>query len=149
MLHIASCDAAAARQAAVAVEAKRVVVTMVEAQRRTAESGAMMGKRTARRRQLLVRQLLVWIVLAGVWTPAQAQFDLWQRGPWVQQGRDRGDRADQGGYRSDRGRGREAHQGRQPDRERAGSLTPDERRELNRDLQRANREFYRKGREER
>jgi hypothetical protein len=33
------------------------------------------------------------------------------------------------------------------ERERNNTMTPDERRELNRDLQRANREFYRKGRE--
>jgi len=101
----------------------------------------MMDERTARR-----RRFLVWAVLACLWLPAQAQYDPGQRGPWLQQGRERGDR---GEYRSDRGRGRDAQQGRQPNRERGGSLTPDERRELNRDLQRANREFYRKGREER
>ena len=44
-------------------------------------------------------------------------------------------------------RDRQDAQRRQGERERNNTLTPDERRELNRDLQRANREFYRKGRE--
>lgn len=63
----------------------------------------------------------------------------------MQQGRERGDA---GESRSDRSRNREgSQQGRQNERERGGSMTPDERRELNRDLQRANREIYRKGRD--
>ncbi len=44
-------------------------------------------------------------------------------------------------------RDRQEAQRRQGDRERGNQMTPDERRELNRDLQRANREFYRKGRD--
>jgi len=76
--------------------------------------------------------------------PAYGQYDPGQRAPWMQQGRERGDPGD---YRYDRGRQRDPGQGRAPERDRGGSLTPDERRELNRDLQRANREFYRKGRD--
>ena len=38
---------------------------------------------------------------------------------------------------------------RRADRDPRERLTPDEHRELNRDLQRANREFYRKGRDKR
>ena len=50
-----------------------------------------------------------------------------------------------GGQRyGDPGRQREANRG---DRDRRNAMSPDERRELNRDLQRANQEFYRKGRE--
>jgi len=44
-------------------------------------------------------------------------------------------------------RDRQDAQRRQGERERGSQMTPDERRELNRDLQRANREFYRKGRD--
>ena len=44
-------------------------------------------------------------------------------------------------------RDRQEAQRRQGERERSNQMTPDERRELNRDLQRANREFYRKGRD--
>lgn len=116
--------------------AKRVVGIMFE--RRTAENGALTGERAVRR--CLIAALAL---LACLGSSAQAQYDRDQRGPWMQ-GRERGDRGDS---RSDRGRGRDNSQGRQSDRERGGSLSPDERRELNRDLQRANREFYRKGRE--
>jgi len=121
---------------------------MFETQRQTRKIEAMMDEGSVRRRRILGR-FLVCAALAGLWLPTQAQSDSWQRGSWLQQVRDRGDRNDRGDYRSDRGRSREPSQGRQPDRERGGSMTPDERRELNRDLQRANREFYRKGREER
>jgi hypothetical protein len=69
-----------------------------------------------------------------------AQYDHRQRGAYVQQGGQRGEQADR---RAERGR--DGAQRRQY--ERGGSMTPDERRELNRDLQRANREFYRKGRD--
>lgn len=85
--------------------------------------------------------LAAWAGLSG---PLQAQYDGGARGPWMQQGRERGDTGDN---RADRSRGRDDSQRRPPERDRGGSLTPDERRELNRDLQRANREFYRKGRE--
>jgi len=102
-------------------------------------SGATKAER-ATRRWLIV----ALAVSACVWFPAHAQFDPGQRGPWMQQGRERGDA---GANRSDRGRSRESSQGRQNERERGGSMTPDERRELNRDLQRANREIYRKGRD--
>ncbi len=100
-----------------------------------------MGKRAARRCLIAA---LAWLAYFGPSVQVQAQYDREHRGAWMQQGRERGDR---GEYRSDRNRGREGSQGRQSERERGGSLTPDERRELNRDLQRANREFYRKGRE--
>lgn len=90
-----------------------------------------------------VRQWLLAAIAVFVLAPeaAQAQYDRrYERS--VQQGGQRGDR---GEYRDDRRRSREEY--RRPEYDRGGSLTPDERRDLNRDLQRANREFYRKGRE--
>lgn len=93
-----------------------------------------------------VRLLVIALaVTACLSLPAHAQYEPGQRGLWVQQGRERADTSEQ--HRADRNRSREGAQGRQSDRERGGSMSPDERRELNRDLQRANREFYRKGRE--
>jgi len=49
-----------------------------------------------------------------------------------------------GGQRGQPSRQREAGRG---DNDRRNAMSPDERRELNRDLQRANQEFYRKGKE--
>lgn len=93
------------------------------------------------RRGLLVG--MVALILAPF--QAQAQSDHRGYGGWaVQQGGQRGDRSD---ARDEQRRQRDASP-RQP-YDRGGSLTPDERRELNRDLQRANREFYRKERERR
>ena len=51
---------------------------------------------------------------------------------------------DQGQRQGNPGRQRDA--GRQ-EQDRRNAMSPDERRELNRDLQRANREIYRKGKE--
>lgn len=91
-----------------------------------------------------MRQWLLAALAALVFAPSsvQAQYDSRRYERSVQQGGQRGDRGD---YREDRRRSRE--DARRPEYDRGGSLTPDERRDLNRDLQRANREFYRKGRE--
>jgi hypothetical protein len=87
--------------------------------------------------------LLSATLLLGLPSAAQAQYDDGRQGGYVQGGQ-RGDSAD----RPDRSsRNRDDSQARRSDRERGGSMTPDERRELNRDLQRANREIYRKGRD--
>lgn len=103
-------------------------------------SGAMMIERTLRRWLMVAVAATAWVSL-----PAHAQYDYRGVRPAAQQGGPRGDGPD---FRSDRdNRSREASQGRQAERDRGTSLTPDERRDLNRDLQRANREFYRKGRE--
>jgi hypothetical protein len=75
---------------------------------------------------------------AAAWTQYGAPFGS---GVYVQQG---GQRGKSSGRPS---RDRQEAQRQQGDRERGNSMTPDERRELNRDLQRANREIYRKGRE--
>lgn len=91
-----------------------------------------------------MRQWLLAAMAVLVFAPltAQAQYDSPRYERSAQQGGQRGDR---GEYRDDRRRSREEY--RRPEYDRGGSLTPDERRDLNRDLQRANREFYRKGRE--
>lgn len=95
-----------------------------------------------------VRQWILALAAVLVWAPlhVQAQSDFLRQGLSVQQ---RGERGDRGDYRDDRRRSRDDSQQRQQRQQydRGGSLTPDERRDLNRDLQRANREFYRKGRE--
>lgn len=90
-----------------------------------------------------------WVVLAvalwAAWLPAaQAQFD--GRDGWrivAERSSDRDD-SRRGERRND-----QREQRRRADRDQREALTPDEHRELNRDLQRANREFYRKGREKR
>lgn len=94
-----------------------------------------------------VRQWLVAALAVLAWVPlhAHAQPGFPGYGLSVQYGGERGDRSDRGSYRDDRRRSREDAQRQHYDR--GGSMTPDERRDLNRDLQRANREFYRKGRE--
>jgi hypothetical protein len=93
-----------------------------------------------------VRQWLVvaWVAFISLPLHAQVRFES-PGGMWVQQGGERGERQERRDYRNDRGRSRDDAQ--RPHYDRRGSMTPDERRELNRDLQRANREFYRKGRE--
>jgi hypothetical protein len=84
---------------------------------------------------------LVLTLLAAPSAFAALPFQAYDRAPvYVQE---RGQRADKGRPSRDR----QESQRRQGERERGSSMTPDERRELNRDLQRANREFYRKGRE--
>ena len=91
------------------------------------------------------RWMAVAALLWGVCVPAaQAQYDA--RDSWrilVQRGYDRDD-----SRRSER-RDDRREERRRADRDQRERLTPDEHRELNRDLQRANREFYRKGREKR
>jgi len=91
------------------------------------------------------RWLLLWAaLLLALPSTAAAQYDHGQRTIYAQSGQ-RGDSAD----RPDRSRSRDDGQARRSDRERSQRMTPDEHRELNRDLQRANREIYRKGREDR
>jgi hypothetical protein len=95
-----------------------------------------------------------WMVMAVVlWVAglpaAQAQYD--GRDGWrilVQRGYERQD-SRRGERRNDERRNDQREQRRRADRDQREALTPDEHRELNRDLQRANREFYRKGREKR
>ena len=99
-----------------------------------------------------------WMAIAalmwGVCVPAaQAQYDA--RDGWrilVQRTYDRDDsrRSErrEDSRRSER-RDERREERRRADRDQRERLTPDEHRELNRDLQRANREFYRKGREKR
>jgi len=92
------------------------------------------------------RAMLRVLVLAAMLSATSSAV---ARGPYAaQQGTEL--YAQQGGQRGQSpgrpGRDREQAQRRQNDRERNDAMTPDERRELNRDLQRANREFYRKGR---
>lgn len=89
-----------------------------------------------------------WILLAAALSalsPAQAvaQYGYRHGGSRLEQGSQQGDAPGRQGRRQ-----QEAER-RQPDRDRRETLTPDERRELNRDLQRANREIYRKGRNNR
>jgi hypothetical protein len=56
---------------------------------------------------------------------------------------------DREAQRRDERRDQRRERRREPDRQQREYLTPDEHRELNRDLERANREIYRKGRERR
>ena len=93
----------------------------------------------------MVRALLLAVALVA-FSPlaSQAQYGRWDP-----------DRAasEQAARRDSDNRGRYRDGAREDDRRNAGrddrrnTMSPDERRELNRDLQRANREFYRKGKE--
>jgi hypothetical protein len=87
------------------------------------------------------------VVLAAMLAALSPAFAGWPY-PAVQGGifyvQERGQRGEPPGRPS---RDRQEAQRRQGERERTNQMTPDERRELNRDLQRANREFYRKGRD--
>ncbi|MPZ44057.1 MAG: hypothetical protein GEV05_11745 [Betaproteobacteria bacterium] len=69
--------------------------------------------------------------------------------PLVVAQRDRDRDAQRRDNRRDNRRGEQRERRREADRQQRESLTPDEHRELNRDLQRANREIYRQGRERR
>ena len=64
-----------------------------------------------------------------------------QAGHWPME---RAARAEQGERQGDSGRQRDAGRNEQ---DRRNAMSPEERRELNQDLQRANREIYRKGKE--
>ena len=91
-----------------------------------------------------------WVLIAAaaccIGLPtAQAQAALLADRVVVAQ-RDRGDRDAQ---RRDNRRGEQRERRREADRQQREYLTPDEHRELNRDLERANREIYRKGRDRR
>jgi hypothetical protein len=93
-----------------------------------------------------------WVVMAalvlGILAPsAQAQFDVPDTLRMVAQRYDL-DNARRGERREER-RDERREERRRADRNQREWLTPDEHRELNRDLQRANREFYRKGRDNR
>jgi hypothetical protein len=83
--------------------------------------------------------LMVAALLALMPLPAQAQYGRWHNDHAS---------AEQAAQRQQQGtppgRHREADRG---ERDRRNTLTPDERRELHRDLQRADREIYRKGKE--
>ncbi|MGH8635516.1 MAG: hypothetical protein ACREUX_04975 [Burkholderiales bacterium] len=63
--------------------------------------------------------------------------------------RDRDRDAQRRDNRRDKRRDEQRERRREADRQQREALTPDEHRELNRDLQRANREIYRQGRERR
>lgn len=98
------------------------------------------------RKRAILRLMISAVMLpafssAAAWTQYGAPFGS---AVYVQQGGQGGQRGQSSGRPS---RDRQEAQRRQGDRERSNSMTPDERRELNRDLQRANREIYRKGRE--
>jgi Spy/CpxP family protein refolding chaperone len=81
---------------------------------------------------LLAAALIAFSPLAS-----QAQTGHWPMDrAWAQQG--------QGQRQGNPGRQREAGRNEQ---DRRNAMSPEERRELNRDLQRANREIYRKGKE--
>ena len=85
----------------------------------------------------MVRVLLLAVALVA-FSPLASQA---QSGRWPQ---DRAWAAEQGGqHQGHPGRQREAGRGE----DRRNAMSPEERRELNRDLQRANREIYRKGKE--
>ncbi len=91
---------------------------------------------------MLRRVMVVAMLAATLCAPAYAQYRhgndsraVAQQSPQRYEPRERPDQRQREAQRRDDG----------GDRRRA--LTPDERRELNRDLQRANREIYRKGRE--
>jgi hypothetical protein len=85
------------------------------------------------------------LLLLGVAAPsAQAQFDVADGWRVVAQRAYERDNGRRGERRDERREER-----RRADRNQRESLTPDEHRELNRDLQRANREFYRKGKDRR
>ena len=86
----------------------------------------------------MFRALLLAVALAMM-TPLASQA---QSGRWPAERAS----AEHGSQRQgNAGRQREA--GRGGDYDRRNTMSPDERRELNRDLQRANREIYRKGKE--
>jgi hypothetical protein len=93
--------------------------------------------------------MLRWVVLAATLSallsmPASAQYRRWEGGPArVQQGQQRAAPGGRPGQRPPESDRRERDDGRR------GAMSPDERRELNRDLERANREIYRKGKDRR
>jgi len=85
----------------------------------------------------MLRSIVLLAALSALW-PLSSQG--------AQYGRDDADRASdrQAPQRYDRGKQGRQQQADRDDGDRRGSLTPDERRDLHRDLQRAKREFYRK-----
>lgn len=94
------------------------------------------------------RWLPVVALLCGLFMPG-AQAESLDREGWrllAQRSQDRD--AQRGNYRRDEQRERRERR-READRQERQQLTPDERRELNRDLRRANREIYRQGRDRR
>ena len=91
-------------------------------------------------RSTMLRSIVLVAALCAL-SPLLSQAASYGRGEadraWVQQ-------APQRHYPGKQGRQHESDRG---DGDRRGALTPDERRELHRDLQRANREIYRKGKD--
>lgn len=95
------------------------------------------------------RWLLIVALLCGLYVPG-TQAESPDREGWrvlAQRSQERD--AQRGGNRRDEERERRRERRQEADRQQRQYLTPDERRELNRDLQRANREIYRRGREKR
>jgi hypothetical protein len=109
--------------------------------RRIRDGGAI------RRSMLAVLIVAAWCVVPA---PAQAQSDDAAVGwrVFAQRGQDRYDDRRSDRRRSDR-RDERRERRREADRDQRDSLTPDEHRQLNRDLERANREIYRQGRDRR
>jgi hypothetical protein len=90
-----------------------------------------------RKESAMLRSIVLVAALCALWPlPSQG----------AQYGRDDADRASdqQAPQRYDREKQGRQEQSDRADGDRRGSLTPDERRDLRRDLQRAKREFYRK-----
>lgn len=90
---------------------------------------------------MLRRVMVMGLLSALLCLPAHAQYRQWSGGQAsIQQVAERSD-----GRSAQRNSGGERRS--DSDGERRKSMTPDERRELNRDLQRADREIYRKGKD--
>ena len=92
----------------------------------------------------MLRRTILMIAMLAASVPAIAGMPYGGSYGGAVYAQERGQRGQPPGRPS---RDREEAQRRQGERDRNHSMTPDERRELNRDLQRANREFYRKGRD--
>jgi Ni/Co efflux regulator RcnB len=92
------------------------------------------------------RWVAIFIIGVSLYMPAvQAQSDRQAREEWVVAQRRDYDRDDE--RRRDRRSEQRENRRQEQERPRREMLSPDERQELNRDLQRANREIYRRGRE--
>jgi hypothetical protein len=96
-------------------------------------------------RRWLLTAILLWCVGMPGAQAESADRDGWRMLAQRSQERDAQRRGDRRDDRREERRDRR----RDADREQRQHLTPDERRELNRDLQRANREIYRQGRDKR
>jgi hypothetical protein len=111
---------------------------------RSRVAGANAAARTTKAPAMWRWMAIAALLWGGCMPAAQAQNDARDSSRiLVQRASDR-DNSRRSERRDDRREER-----RRADRDPRERLTPDEHRELNRDLQRANREFYRKGREKR